>query len=162
MTTGDIMRRVVVYGAVVVAVVAVLGGIIGILVSGLPGLLSAMLGTALAGLFLGLSAIVISIALRVSRGQLLSTGFFGVVLGGWLVKFLLFLLLVFAVGQISWLDPRVAFGAIVAAVVGSLIVDVVVILGARQPLLDRPDLPDEDTLGGPARRPPTGRGGAGS
>lgn len=157
MTTSVIVRKVLVYGGVVALVIAVLGGIVGILVSGVPGLLSAVLGTAVALVFVGISLASVLAALKVSRGHLMSVRFFSIVIVAWVVKFAVFLALVVAVGGLAWLDSRLAFGTIVAAVVGSIVVDVIVIAGARQPLDAALDT-DDDTLGGPAKPTPSGRG----
>lgn len=159
MTTTEIIRRVVTYGGIVGLVILVVGGVIGILLAGLPGLLSAVLGTGVAALFTGVSVAAVLAALKVSRGQLSSLSFVAIVLVGLVLKFVVFLVLVLVVSGVTWLDPRVAFGALVAAMIGSLIVDVTVLAGARAPLAAAMDV-EEDTLGGPARPKPAGRGAA--
>jgi hypothetical protein len=60
--------------------------------------------------------------------------FFAVVLGGWLVKMVLFLVAMFLLRDLPWVQPVVLFLAIVATVIGSLAVDVVVVSKARIPL----------------------------
>jgi hypothetical protein len=70
------------------------------------------------------------------------------VLGGWLLKFALFIVLVFVLGDQDWLHRGVAFGSLVAAVIGSLVIDCVVIATSRQPTIDSDA--DDETQGRPA------------
>ncbi|WAC66344.1 hypothetical protein OVA14_00640 [Agrococcus sp. SL85] len=148
MTTNAIMRRIMLWGAMLAAAVAVLGGIVGWLLAGGAGLASALVGTVLAIVFCGLTAASIVLAFKASRGEMLSGAFFGIVLGGWLLKFALFILLVFVLADQDWLHRGVAFGSLVAAVIGSLVIDCVVIATSRQPIVDTPA--DDETQGRPA------------
>ncbi|WP_425844234.1 hypothetical protein [Agrococcus sp. TSP3-2-1] len=148
MNTTQIMQRILVWGAVLAAAVAVVGGLAGWLLAQGAGLASALVGTALAIVFCMLTAGSILLALKASRGQMVSGAFFGIVLGGWLLKFVLFIVLVFVLGDQDWLHRGVAFGALVAAVIGSLVIDCVVIATSRQPLID--SAADDETQGRPA------------
>lgn len=149
MNTQTILRRILVWSAVLAAIVAVIGGVVGFLVAGAPGLFGAVIGTVVAALFGALTALSILLAIKVSKGDLFSGAFFGIVLGGWLVKFVVFIALIFIIRDVDWIHPIAAFISIVAAVVGSLIVDLVVIAKSRQPIIEDDDA-DEATLGRPA------------
>lgn len=150
MNTQSIMRRILVWTGVLAVVVAVVGGIVGFLIGGLPGLLGAVVGTVMAVVFGGLTAVSILIALSASRGNMLSGAFFGIVLGGWLLKFVIFIALIFIVRDLDWINPIAAFISIVVAIVGSLAVDMTVIIMSRQPIIDDPA--DESTWGRPSSR----------
>ncbi len=151
MTAAAIMRKILVWGAYLAVGVAVVGGVTGWLIAGGSGVISALVGTAIAIVFTMLTAASILLGYRLSHGRMISGAFFGVVLGGWLVKFVVFLLLVFLVREQGWLHPGVAFGTIVVAIIGSLVVDIAVITTSRQLTVDETD-PEDETQGRPARR----------
>ena len=133
------------YGAVITAIVAIGGGVIAWLSGGVLGLIGALVGAALAAVFLGLTTVSMLIAGRVTRGDSTNPVFFAIVLGALGVKFLLFL--VFAIwlrGQ-SWLDPGAFAFTAIAAVVGSLAGDVMAFLRARVPYVSDVRLPGEPT-----------------
>lgn len=116
--------------------IAVVGCLVGGLTVGATGVAGALIGTALALVFTGLTAASILIGLRASGGTLISGAFFGIVLGGWLLKFVVFLVIVVLLRGQPWVDTLVMFLSIVAGVVGSLVVDVVVVTRSRTPYVD--------------------------
>ena len=133
------------YGAVITAVIAIGGGVIAWLSGGVPALIGALVGAALAAVFLGLTTVSMLIAGRVTRGDSANPVFFAIVLGALGVKFVLFL--VFAIwlrGQ-TWLDPGAFAFTAIAAVIGSLVGDVVAFLRARVPYVSDVKLPGEPT-----------------
>lgn len=139
MTTGfdsatTVLKRALVLGALVAAGVAVLAGGLGLIFAGVPGLVSGLVGAAFALLFLGVTAVGLIAAGRSLDTPLGPTVFFGVVLGGWVVKLLLFLVAMLLLRDQPWVQPAVLFLAIVATVIGSLAVDVVVVAKARIPI----------------------------
>ena len=77
------------------AVIAIVGRRHRLLVAGGAGLIGALVGAALAAVFLGLTAVSILIAGRVTKGDVSNPIFFAIVLGAWLLKFIVFL--VFAI-----------------------------------------------------------------
>jgi hypothetical protein len=135
-----IMKRILAYGGVLAAVIAVVGSVVGYLVAGGRGVVSALIGTAIALVFLGITTASVMIATRVSKGDLLNVTFFGIVMGAWLLKFVLFLVVVFLLRGQPWIQPIVLFLSLIVAVLGTLVVDVVVIARSRQPYVS--DLPD--------------------
>jgi len=137
MSAIPILKRTLVYGAVLAALIAVAGGIAGWLVAGAEGLLSALVGTAMALVFLGLTSV--SILLAFDRGV---GGFFGIVMGAWLVKFVLFLILAMLLRDQPWIQPVVLFACLVAAVLGTLAVDLIVIARSRLPYASDVTLPE--------------------
>jgi hypothetical protein len=144
MTVTPILTRALRYGAFVAAAVAVVGGLIGFLVSGIPGLVGALVGAGLSAVFLGLTAISILVGGRAARGDGTSPVFFAVVLGVLGLKLVLFLVFALWLRGQTFLDPRVfAFTAIVA-VIGSLVGDLLAFSRARVPYVSDAKLPGED------------------
>ena len=138
MTAAPVMKKVLIYGALLAVAIAVVGSIIGYLVAGGSGVASALVGTALAVVFLGITALSILVA-----GKYSITVFFGIVMGAWLLKFVLFLVIVFLLKDLPWVHTVVLFLSIVAGVVGTLVVDVVVIAKSRMPYVSDISLPGE-------------------
>ena len=158
MSVAPILKLALRYGALVAGVVAVVGGVIGYLVAGMPGLLGALVGAGLAAVFLGLTAVSMLIAGRVTRGDATNPVFFGIVLG--------------AVGAEARALPGVRALAARAdldgsgcssrsprsrRVIGSLIVDVVAFSRARVPYVSDVRLPGEPTPEPGRGAPPAGR-----
>ena len=138
-SSNPVFRRILAYEAGVALVAAVAGAAIGAAVSGMPGLAGALVGAAMALLFLGVTAGSILLANRFAGTDAFLPAFFGIVLGGWLLKFVVFLALVFLLKDAAWLDTTVLFLTIVAVVIGSLAVDVLVVARSRVPVVS--DLP---------------------
>lgn len=129
------------WNAVLAAAIAVVGGVVGFLTVGWAGVWSALIGAVITLVFLGVTAASILIANRYTASPIYTTLFFVIVLGSWMVKFVLFIVLVLILRAQSWLDPTVLFFCIVAGVVGSLTIDVVVVARSRMPYVSdvRPD-----------------------
>jgi hypothetical protein len=143
MTVAPILMLALRYGGVIAVAVAVLGGGIGYLVSGAPGLVGGLLGAALTAVFLGLTAGSILLAGRVTRGDGGSPLFFGIVLGVWMLKVVVFAVLAFVLRTVDWMDGRVFAAAVIVAVLASLIADMVAFARARVPYVSDVDLPGE-------------------
>lgn len=131
MSAVPILKRILAYGGILAIVIAVVGSVIGFLVAGGTGVLSALIGTAIAVVFLGITAASIVLAMRVAKGQLLSGAFFGIVMGAWLLKFVVFFILIVLLKDQPWVQTTVLFLSLVVAVLGTLVVDVVVIARSR-------------------------------
>lgn len=131
-SAGTVLRRALVWGALVSLAIAVVTSVVGLVVAGAPGLVSGLLGAVFALLFLGVTAASLLVAGRF-RG-LGTNAFFAAMLAGWLVKFVVFLLAMLALRDQPWVSPVVLFAAIVATVLASLVVDAVVISRARIPI----------------------------
>jgi hypothetical protein len=135
------------YGGMLTIAIAVLGATIGFLVAGWSGVVSALIGASLAAVFMGLTAASILLAERYTRNDPPGTAYFGIILGAWFLKLVLFLvLMIFLRGQ-HWLNPYVFFGAVLAAVIGSLIADGLAIARTRVPYVGDIDLPGQSKPG---------------
>jgi hypothetical protein len=126
------------YGAIVTLAIALVGSALGFLAAGVPGILSALMGAVLAAVFMGLTAGSILVASRVARGPAPDPRFFGIVIGTWLAKIVVFIGIALWLRGQAWLDPMVFFLASLAAVVGFLVVDVVALQTSRIPYVDVP------------------------
>ena len=136
MKTASVLGRALVYGAILTVGIAVIGSLVGYLVAGIPGLVSALIGAGLTALFMGFTALSIVLASRVTKGEPSSTLFFGIVLGMWLLKFVVFIVILVLLRGQPFLEPLVMFFAILAAVIGSLTVDVIAFVRSRVPYVD--------------------------
>jgi hypothetical protein len=142
MSVAPILTAALRYGAIVALTVAVLAGGIGWLVAGLPGLLGGLLGAALSAIYLGLTATSMLVAGRITRGDTTSPLFFGVVLGVWFLKLVVFVVAAILVRGAPWMNPYVFFIAVIAAVLGSLIADIVAYTRSRVPYVSDVELPE--------------------
>lgn len=133
-----VLKKILLWGGILAIVVVVGGSIAGYLAAGWTGVTSALIGTAMAVVFLAITALSILLASRFGIG-----GFFGIVMGAWLLKFVLFLVLIFLLKDQPWIQPTVLFLCVVVAVVGTLVVDVVVIAKSRMPYVSDIALPGD-------------------
>jgi hypothetical protein len=142
-TPSTIFARIISYGAVLALAIAVLGSLAGFMADGGRGVVSALIGAAIAFVFTGVTGASIILANRVAKGDLLNPGYFGIVLGGWLLKFVVFLVLLILLKDQPWVNTMVLFLSIVVSILGSLVIDVVVIARSRLPYVDV-TLPGDD------------------
>ena len=133
MKYASVLRRALVYGAALTVVIAIVGSVVGYLVAGIPGLVSALIGTGLTALFMGFTTLSILIAERATKRTPSSMKYFSIVLGVWALKFVVFIAILLLLRGQDWVNPYVFFVAVIAAVAGSLITDIVAFAGARVP-----------------------------
>jgi hypothetical protein len=141
MSAIPILKRILAYGGILAVAIAIVGSIVGFLVAGSVGLVSAIIGTVMAVVFLGITAASIVLATRVAKGDLLNVAFFGIVMGAWLLKLILFVVLIVILKDQPWIHTQVLFTTVVIAVIGTLVVDVVVIARSRLPYVSDVELP---------------------
>lgn len=144
MRTASVLGRALVYGAILTVAIALVGSIVGYLVAGGPGLVSALIGAGLTALFMGFTALSIVIASRITKDEPSSTLFFGIVLGMWLLKFVVFIVILVVLRDQPFIEPLVMFFSILAAVIGSLVVDVIAFLRSRVPYVGDIALPGDE------------------
>ena len=125
---GKLFSSVLKKGALLIGVIAAVGGVIGYLVASTNGLVSALIGAAMAFVFVSMTALSVWIGGKLSLG-----GFFGVVLGGWLVKLVGFMVLVASLRTADFIVGPVLFGSLVVSILGSLALDAIVFSKARIP-----------------------------
>ena len=152
MSVTPILIRALRYGAILALAVAVVAGAIGLLVAGVPGLLGGLFGSLLAAVFLGLTAGIMLFAGRVAKGDTTGPTFFGIVLAAWFLKLVVFVIAAIVFGRLHWVDPYVFFFSVIAAVIGSLVADIVAFLRARVPYVSDVVLPGESQGSSGARK----------
>ena len=131
-TSADqLFKRVLGQTALLTGLIASLGSLAGYLVEGTNGVVSALIGSALAFVFGALTVISMMIGRKLSLA-----GFFGVVMGGWLVKLIGFALLARSLQGAEFINGPVLFLTLVAAILGSLVIDSIAVLSARIPVVE--------------------------
>lgn len=163
-SSTPILRRTLIWSAVATAVLAIVAGGIGFLVAQGEGLVSGLLGVLLSALFLAITGISILVANRWYGDPLYVQLFFAIVLGGWLLKLGVFVVVMILLAGQPWLQPMVFFLSIIAGVIMSLVIDVIVLTRMRLPHVSDTTLPTEvpeDVAPGAANRPEEGSSEAG-
>ncbi|MFB6611533.1 hypothetical protein ACFCVO_14500 [Agromyces sp. NPDC056379] len=144
-TSNPVLRRALVWGSILAGVILVVGAILGYVLAGVPGLLGALIGTLMAVVFMGITAASILAANRFASSDLFVGAFFGIVLGGWILKFIVFIVLVVVLRDAEWLNTTALFLSLVAGVLASLAVDVIVVAKSRLPYVSDVELPKAPT-----------------
>lgn len=142
-SSTPILRRVLTWSAVATLVLAVIAASVGYIVAQGEGLVSGLLGVLLSAVFLGITGTSILIANRWYGEPLYVQYFFALVLGGWILKLIVFFLVIVVLKDQQWIHPVVFFLSIVAGVLVSLVVDAVVIGTTRLPAVSDSSLPTE-------------------
>lgn len=146
-SSTPVLRTALVWGGIVTVVLLVVGAIVGLSVGGAGGLGSALAGVAVSAFFLAVTAASILIANRWFGDPLYVPIFFGIVLGGWLLKLVLFIVAIVVLREQAWVSPVIFYVALVVSVVASLVVDVVVLLRMRIPSASDVSLPTDPDEG---------------
>jgi len=136
MSYSPLLARALRYGGVLTIAIAVVGSIIGWLYAQERGLVSALIGAVITALFMAFTIVSIMIAGRVTKDDSSSVLFFGIVLGMWLLKFVVFITILVVLRTQPFIEPIVMFASILAAVIGSLVVDVLAFVRSRIPYVD--------------------------
>ena len=124
----DLFRRAIAYGAYLAIAIAAIGSLVSLLTVGLPGVYAALIGAAISTSFSLMTIFSVWFG-----SKLPLNGFYALVLGGWLIKVVLFgVVLAILQGAQNFNGP-VFFFAIVAGVLGGLGIDSWLVLKARIP-----------------------------
>ncbi|MCX6478514.1 MAG: hypothetical protein NT044_03945 [Micrococcales bacterium] len=131
-TSADqLFRKVLGQTALLTGLIASLGSLAGYFVESMNGVVSALIGAGLAFAFGALTVVSMIIGRRLSLA-----GFFGVVMGGWLIKLIGFALLARSLQGAEFINGPVLFLTLVAAILGSLVIDSIAVLSARIPVVE--------------------------
>ena len=120
-------------GLILVAVLAVLGSLIGLLVSGVPGLWGGLIGVAIAAFFCGTT--VWSMLYTVGKG---ATVMGAVVMGSWLAKMVVLIVVLVVLTQFDFYDRVVLFLVLLVGAIGAAVLDYRAVKGGRIPYV-QPD-----------------------
>lgn len=154
-SSTPVLRTTLLWSAVATAALAIAGAAVGYTVGGVNGLWSALVAVVLAALFLGFTGASILIANRWYGDALYVPIFFGLVMGGWVLKFVIFIITLLVLRDQPWLNGTVFFVALVASVIVSLVIDVVVMLRMRIPHVSDVTLPTAEDIDGQEPSGPT-------
>ena len=130
-STNDLFIKAIKYGALLAVGIAGIGSLVSVLTVGMSGVTAALIGAVVSTTF---SLMTIASVWLGSRLPL--NGFYALVLGGWLLKVVMFgVVLALLQGAENFNGP-VFFFAIVAGVLGGLGIDSWLVLKARIPTID--------------------------
>jgi len=132
----QVIRLALLWGIVSTAIVVIVASVAGALVAELSGMIAALVGGAIGFVLLALTPLSIMWGFKAGRGSVLAPGFFAVVLGVWMVKFIAFVAIIFLVGDIAALHRETLFLTIVASLLVALVSDLVVVIRSRMPYVD--------------------------
>lgn len=117
--------------ALLALLIAGAGSAIGFFLYGLPGVNSALIGAAVSSAFGVLTILSIKFGSKLGLN-----GFYAIVLGGWLIKLLLFAVLLGVLQSATFISGPMFFFAVVASVLGGLAVDSYLVLSAKLPVVE--------------------------
>jgi len=112
---------------------AVVGGVVGYLVSGWGGLASAMVGVALALFFSGTTVVSVQRAGHEPARMIM------VIMGAWMVKMVVVFVVLAVLSHMGWVQPLVLGLVLAAGVVGSALLDYRAVSTARMPYVGQWD-----------------------
>jgi hypothetical protein len=121
-----ILTEVLKYTGLLAIAIAVIGGGLGYLFAGTDGLISALIGTALAVLFASITAASIIGAMRFDIAA-----FFGIVMGAWLLKIVVFIVILALLRDAPFVQTMVLFLTVIAGAVGTMLIDVIVVFKSK-------------------------------
>lgn len=122
------LRRAMRWTLVLVGALVVLGSAVGVLVAGTEGLWGALVGAALAALFCATT--VWSMQRTVGKPP---TVMAGVVMGTWLAKIVVLIVVLAVLRGADFYDPYVLFVVLAIGAIGSALLDYLAVKGARMP-----------------------------
>jgi hypothetical protein len=131
-----VIRRAIRYGIILTIAVIVIGGLVGFLIAGVLGLVSALVGAGVTGVFMGITAVSFLVAGRVGKLPEGIAIYYGIILGTFFIKFIIFLVLVIALRSAHWLNPTIFGLTTIVAVLGTLVVDVLALARSRVTYVD--------------------------
>lgn len=141
LSSTPILRAALAWGGVVGAGVIIIAAVVGGLSAGVLGAWSGVLGALVGSVFPALTAVSILIGNRWYGTPNYLQVFFGIVMGGWILKFVLVIVLLLILLQMDWLVRGAFFLGLVLAAVLSLVVDFVVFTRHRMPAVSEVELP---------------------
>lgn len=130
-SADQLFRTVFVQSVILVLGIAVVGSLLGGLLVGPTAITSALIGSLVALVFTMLTVVSVWFG-----SKLPLAGFYGLVLGGWLIKIVLFGVLLAVLLGADYLHGPTFFFAVVATVLGALAIDSVAVLKNRIPTVD--------------------------
>lgn len=129
-SSQQVLAKALKLSALLVFAVAAIGSGLGLVFAGSAGFFSGLVGSLIALAFTSLTILSVLIGSKLPLG-----GFYGLVLGGWLVKIILFAIAMGALQRAEFVHGPTLFFVIVASVLGGLGIDSWVVLRSRIPTI---------------------------
>jgi hypothetical protein len=123
-----VFTKVLKLGSALILSIAVVGAGLSLVFAGTPGFFGALIGAGIALVFVSFTALSVLFGGKLNLG-----GFYAVVLGGWLLKIILFIGLLVVLKDVDGINRIALFVTLVASILGSLAVDAYVATKARIP-----------------------------
>lgn len=137
LSPSQVMQRAMLWNFVAAGVVGVLGAVVGGLLAGWMGAISGLIGGAIVEALTAITATSVRIAAQRVSGPEHAVVFIALVMGGWLLKLVVFLVLALTLRGQPWIQPTVLFLTVIVAIVVSLVIEVLIV--ARSRVLYVPD-----------------------
>lgn len=143
-SSTPVLRASLVWGMSIGGAALVVAAVVGYLVAQGPGLWSGVVGALVGVIFPALTAVSILVANRWYGTPIFLQVFFGIVMGAWILKFILVIVLLLVLSGMDWVVPLVFYFSLLATAVASLVVDLVVMRSVRMPAASEVTLPEEN------------------
>ena len=130
-SSNQLFKMVLIQGGLLVATIAVVGGLLGWFLVGAGGLASALIGAGLTLVFNSFTAISVWLGAKLPLG-----GFFGLVLGGWVLKLIGFVAIIALLRGAEFIHGPTFFFTLIASILGTLAIDSVAVLRSRIPVVN--------------------------
>lgn len=128
---SQVLKRALLWQLWLALAIGILGGAIAFLLNGLPGLYSALIGAGIAAAFSSFTALAVLIGSRLSLGA-----FYAINVGGWVLKLVVFLLVVAVLKDADGIHRPTVFFSIVVSILGGLAIDAIVVMTSRVPVVE--------------------------
>lgn len=143
-SSTPVLRAALIWGTAVGGAAVLIAGLAGFLIAQVPGLWSGVLGALVGVIFPAMTALSILVANRWFGTPAFLQIFFGIVMGAWIIKFVLVIVLLLVLARLEWVVPLVFYVALVATAVVSLVIDLMVMRKIRLPGASDVTLPQAD------------------
>lgn len=144
LSSSPILRATLVWGSVVGIAAIVIASLVGLAIAGSEGALGGGLGALVGIVFPALSAVSILIANRWYGDPNFLGIFFGIVLGGWLLKFVIAIFAIVIINRIDAVHPLIFNVSLLATAAAALVVDMIVVAKYRLPAVSDIKMPGEE------------------
>lgn len=143
-SSTPVLRAALTWGTGIGGAAVLIAAVVGLLIAQGPGLWSGVLGALVGVVFPALTALSILVANRWFGTPAFLQIFFGIVMGAWIVKFALVIVLLLVLARLDWVVPLIFYVSLVATAVASLVVDLMVLSKIRVPAASDVDLPQHN------------------
>lgn len=140
-SSTPVLRAALTWGTAIGGAAIVIAALVGFLVEGSAGLWSGVVGALVGVIFPALTALSILVANRWFGTPAFLQIFFGIVMGAWVIKFVLVIVLLLVLARVDWIVPLIFYISLVATAVVSLVVDLMVLQKVRMPSVSDVELP---------------------